>query len=479
MSTGLSILSEQVVQKQKVKKSYGDLWPEQYINKDTQKVYTPHNEDEEFFVYSNEPRRMLLRGGEGAGKSVAGIIKTLNRLRDGMSGLMGSPTLPHFTRSLWQEFCRWCPSNVVIERHRHRLKPDWKPNGSFQMVFYNKYGGYSTLECGGFIENQMGYWEGPTVSFVYADEIRQHKEPIVLKTLEGRIRMPGPMQEPPQIYFTTTPRKHWLYEYFGPVHKNDKFADFKEDMFSGVIPVELNRDNLSEGYIEKRKQSLTESEVRVLMNAEWEDTSDVLQYIHPAWWNPGCHRSDIPQYNKEPVVVAIDASKGRESSKPDNAALVAVSRHPTEYDIVIPRYVKIWDFDAGQEFNFSLLTEEIAKIENIFSIIEVAYDSYQLAHWAQQMRQLHPGNYKEFGQEKDRLLADGALQARIMSQQIYHDGNPVLTEHLKNANCKKYANDNEDNRYRIRIVKRHNSGKVDAAVALSMATWRIARYNVV
>lgn len=479
MSTGLSILSEQVVQKQKVKKSYGDLWPEQYINKDTQKVWTPRNEDEEFYVYSNTPARMLLRGGEGSGKTTASVIKTLNRLRDGMSGIAGSPTLPHLIRSLWPEFCRWCPPNVVIEKHRHRLKPDWKPSGSFQIVFYNKYGGYSTLECGGFIENQMGYWEGPTVSFVWGDEIRQHKTPVALKTFEGRVRMPGPMQEPPQIFFSTTPRKHWLYEYFGPITKNDKLADFKQDMFCGVIPVELNRDNLSEGYIEKRKQSLTEAEIRVLMNAEWEDTSDILQYIQPAWWSPGCYRTDIPPYNKEPCVCAIDASKGRESSKPDNAALVVVSRHPTEYNILIPRYVKIWDYDAGQEFDFSLLTKEVDIIQDMFSIIEYAYDSYQLAYWAQQMRQTHPGYYREFGQEKDRLLADSALQARIMSQQIYHDGNKILTEHLKNSNCKKYRNEDEDNRYRIRIVKRHNSGKVDAAVALSMACYRVAYYNAV
>ncbi len=479
MSTGLSILSERVIEKQKIKKSYGDLWPEQYINKDTGKVYVPHNEDEEFFVYSNTPTRMLLRGGEGAGKSVAGIIKTLNRLRDGMSGLMGSPTLPHFSRSLWPEFCRWCPPNVVIEKHRHRLKSDWKPNGSFQMVFYNKYGGYSTLECGGFIENQMGYWEGPTLSFVYSDEIRQHKTPVALKTFEGRVRMPGLMQEPPQIYFTTTPRKHWLYDYFGPLQKKDTYADFKQNMFCGIIPVELNKDNLAPGFIENRKQSLTAAEIRVLMNAEWEDTSDVLQFIQPEWWNTGCYRSDIPQYNKEPCVCAIDASKGRESSKPDNAALVLVSRHPIKPDVLIPRYVKIWDYDAGQDFDFSLLTKEVDIIQNMFSIIEYAYDPYQLTSWVQQMRLSHPAYYREFGQEKDRLLADSGLQARIMSQQINHDGNKILTEHLRNANCKKYKNEDEDNRYRIRMVKKHNTGKIDAAVALSMAAYRIAQYNIV
>jgi hypothetical protein len=367
----------------------------------------------------------------------------------------------------------------VIEKHRHRLKPDWKPNGGFQMVFYNKYGGYSRLECGGFIENQMGTWEGPTVSFVYGDELRQHKTAIALKTFDGRVRMTGPMQEPPQIYFTTTPKKHWLFEYFGPELKNDRFAAFKQDSFCGTIPVELNKENLSEGYVEKRRQSLTEAEARVLLNAEWEDTSDVLQFIHPSWWNPGCYRVNIPEYNKEPAVCAIDASKGRESSKPDNAALVVVTTHPTEPTILIPRHIKIWDLDVGQQFDYNVLTEEAKIVSNMFSIIEFAYDPYQLAYWAQRMRQENPANYKEFGQEKDRLLSDSSLQQRIMSQQIYHNGDKVLTEHLKNANCKKYRNDEEESRFRIRMVKRHNADKIDGAVALSMACHRLARYNVV
>jgi phage terminase large subunit-like protein len=85
---------------------------------------------------------------------------------------------------------------------------------------------------------------------------------------------------------------------------------------------------------------------------------------------------------------------------------------------------------------------------------------------------------REFSQQLDRLKADKQLQTMIISRQIAHDGNPLLRQHIDNANAKKYS-DGSSNEHSIRIVKRSDSLKVDAAVALSMATARILHYNVV
>ena len=61
---------------------------------------------------------------------------------------------------------------------------------------------------------------------------------------------------------------------------------------------------------------------------------------------------------------------------------------------------------------------------------------------------------------------------KIMEQLIAHDGNPLLRQHIDNADIKKYGQDT------IRIVKRTSALKVDAAVCVSMGSERISYYNL-
>ncbi len=139
------MLDFQKIGRQLLKELKVSKWPDEYTNRKTGKVYKPHNEQEHQFIYSDTPRYMLLKGGEGAGKSVAGIIKTLNRLRRGMSGIMVSPDLPHFKKSLWPELVDWIPWQVVIDRHRYMQQTGWLPSEAFTiMVFKNDLGNYST-----------------------------------------------------------------------------------------------------------------------------------------------------------------------------------------------------------------------------------------------------------------------------------------------------------------------------------------------
>lgn len=140
-------------------------WPNSplgFKNRATGRYYKPHHDNEWKYVTQDGPWRYgLARGGEGGGKSVAGIIKTLWRIRRGMSGAMVSPDLPHFKKSLWAEFQKWCPWDEVVEKHQVRQKEEWEPSQAFKLVFKNG----ASLLCGG-IDDPIS-WEGPNLSFVY------------------------------------------------------------------------------------------------------------------------------------------------------------------------------------------------------------------------------------------------------------------------------------------------------------------------
>lgn len=436
------------------------LEPVFYRNQVSRKYYHPHSPEEEEFVHSTTYRYLLLKGGEGAGKSVAGIVKTLNNLQLGKSGIMVSPDLPHFKKSLWPEFRLWCPRHWVVDRQRYRMNKEWEPHGSFELVFQNG----ASLLCGG-IENP-GSWEGPNRNFAHLDEGR-HADAEALKVLDGRCRIGNN----PQLYITTTPKKNWLFEYFGPEQDNDKFLNFKRNSLVVTLPVELNRANLAEGYIENRRNSLTESEARVRMDAEWEDESDTEKFVNIFWWD-AC-REQLPELTRsEPAVLALDAPKGSEnpSMLADSFAAVLVTRHPDRKQDIAVRYAGIWQPDKGQLLDYEPIEQEIYKLCERYSIVEVCYDPYQLADMGNRMRR-RSINAKEFSQQKPRLLADKQLQGLITSRRVAHDGNPLLRQHIDNSDITSHGDEG------IRIVKRAQSLKVDAAVALSMAAARSLFYN--
>jgi hypothetical protein len=454
-------------------------WCEEYKNRRTGKVYQPHNEDERLFVYRDAPRFALLKGGEGGGKSVAGIVKNLERLRRGMHGAMVSPDLEHFKKSLWPEFKRWCPWDRVIAQHRYRKGEHWVPSSAFVLTFRNEVGGYSSLYCGGAKEAEIGSWEGPNLSFVHFDEARRHKTAAALKVFTGRARIPGPGGEPPQVYFTTTPRKHWLFDFFGGIvldelverHPNDPNEDFKRAAFVGTIPVHLNVDNLDDEYLAQRALSLTARERRVLMDAEWEDEEEAQKFVNIAWWD-ACMESSRAWPRTEPVVLGVDAATGGETATADCFAVIAVTRHPDRRDDVMVRYCGIWQPPPGRELDFEEPMREVRRLCAEFAVVEVAYDKTQLHSEMTQLRKEGVAHVRVFPQTGARLVSDKGLQQLVMGRRVAHDGNPLLRQHIDNADFKKVGEDG------IRIVKRSESQKVDAAVALGMACDRILYYNV-
>lgn len=108
--------------------------------------------------------------------------------------------------------------------------------------------------------------------------------------------------------------------------------------------------------------------------------------------------------------------------------------------------------------------EEILKR---YRVNVVAYDVWQLHDVMSGMDKKYRGKgvkFREFSQDSERLVADTNLVKRIRQERLAHRGEPDLREHLQNAAGKVNVSENK-----VRIVKKHQTKKVDAAVTLSMA----------
>lgn len=441
-------------------------WPTVYRHRVSGKQYRPHNDAEAMALTADRPRRILVKGGEGSGKSVMGIIKCLERLRRGMSGCMGSPDLQHFKRSLWREFVNWCPWDMVTPSQRHRQNPEWEPASTFIMTFTNG----AQLICGGY--DDPGSWEGPNLNFGMFDEARRHRTPAMLKVLDGRCRIPGPKGEPPQFWYTTTPKKHWLFTFFGPITSDDAdnpqpdpYEDFKRDSLTVTLRTDENIENVDPDFYRTRKQSLTEIEKRVLMDAEWYDLDDADKFLADMilWDNL---KENLPPLTRgEPLILAADAGVSK-----DSFGLVGVGRHPFNHRRPAVRLVKEWKPEPGRPLDFDAIQTEIETLcREQIRAIHLAYDPYQLHQMMTGLANRGIVPTKPFSQQAERAVADKGLYDAIEAGELAHDGDAQLREHINNANKER-----DDDRKRLRLVKRELSLKIDLSVALSMALarWR-------
>lgn len=441
-----------------------------YINRETGKEYEPHHQAERDFVYSDTPRNNLAKGGEGGGKSVAGIIKSLERLRRGMDGIIASPDFPHFKKSLWIEFARWCPWKEVVDSEQYRGKKSWAPSEAFILNFKNGAMAY----CGGM--DKPASWEGGNISFAHLDEARRKKDPLALKVLDGRVRITGKHGEPPQLWLTTTPRKHWLYEYFGgvegtelvSVEADDPFIAFKRNARVISLFTADNASNLSEGYVEQRRNSLTESEARVLLEAAWEDIDEAARFLESMIWWDSCYVALPILDRKTPIILAADAGVSN-----DNFALVGLSRWGEEEQDVAVRYVRVWKPPKRGKIDFDPIEEEVKRLCENYNVIAFTYDPHQLHQMGTSLQNNGIVMTYPFQQGSPRLDADKQLLDLIMGKRLAHDGNLELREHVDNANAKP----DPENR-KIRIVKRYDSKKVDACVALAMGAYKCLEMNL-
>jgi phage terminase large subunit-like protein len=276
------------------------------------------------------------------------------------------------------------------------------------------------------------------------------------------------------MWLTTTPRKHWLFDYFGPwenTKKVDPQAEFKKN---GKVVDLFTLDNeksgnLAPGFTASRRHSLTEQEARVLLEAAWEDINDTDSFLESMLWWDACKDPTLPALTSyEPMVLAADGAISN-----DYFALAGVTRHPTDKQRLALRYSKVWQPDAGQ-IDFEEVKSTILELKSRFDVVLLAYDPYQL-HYLMTVLGEHLW-CEPFSQQARRLEADKQLFDLIVSRRIAHDGtHEEMREHIKNADKKKLGE--EDNR--IRIIKRAESLKIDLAVSLSMACYDfLERLNI-
>lgn len=223
-------------------------------------------------------------------------------------------------------------------------------------------------------------------------------------------------------------------------------------------------------YYHEEEENLLPSEFARVHRNEW--VNSLEKFIEKTWWNE-CYGELPALTKKETGILAADANKGSETSLPaDCFALVLVTRHPNKPKEVAVRYCGIWQAEKGKLMDYEPIENEIRRICKDFSIIELTYDSYQLHDMMTRLKKELLVNTKEFNQGAARLKADKQLRDLIIGKRITHDSNPLLTEHIDNANITNHGEDG------IRIIKRSQDKKVDAAVALSMACYRSMYYNI-
>lgn len=437
-----------------------------YRNSETGKAWTPRNDIERRFVYEYTAPYPAILGGEGSGKTVLTVIADLVRVSMGMSGIVVSPNLPHFKRSLWPEFKRWCPWQFVIESQRYRQSPEWQPSESFELVF--DLPSYPRLLMGGLIGEggRVGTWEGPNISFFHVDEARHLPNEDGLKVLMGRARIDGPNGFEPQGYISSTGGCDWITEYYGPVKDGNEHAhpEFKAKTEIIILLTKDNQDNLSKNYIANRISALTDEEAEIILGIDpWAVVVDNPFLDSIILWDR--LQEALPVLGKrEPLVIGLDAGTHR-----DHFGMIGVTRHPdkTRRDDTAIRFAEEWipkgtrglDFDTGP----LLRIKELKK--SGYYIMCVCFDPYQL-HQPMIDLEKNEGIYtKPIGQGEPRAIADSDLKSAIVFGQIAHDGDKALRKHIQNARSKPDSTLSG----KIRIIKKAQEGKIDLAIALSMA----------
>jgi len=243
-----------------------------------------------------------------------------------------------------------------------------------------------------------------------------------------------------------------------------------------------NEPNLQEGFAEDRALTLTSTEARVLLEAEWEDTDTPERFLPNMLLWDKCQEDLPPLDPREPLVVALDAATGRTTSVSDCFGLLGVTRHPDparHKDSIAVRYVQKWQARPGQKISFQGTESNpgpervLRTLAEMYNLVMVPYDPSQLHDMAMRLSRERVAWMFEFPQGSRRVRADTDLLNLIVHRRVAHDGNRDLRDHVDNADRKLDAMGKK-----LRIVKREESLKVDLAVCLSQASHECLRLNL-
>lgn len=205
-------------------------------------------------------------------------------------------------------------------------------------------------------------------------------------------------------------------------------------------------------YYADQASQYTPNEYNRIHRNEWGQSSEA--FVPAAWWD-AC-LGEYPEFGRNvPVVIGIDAAVSG-----DCFALVGISRLNKQAYV---RFVYVWYPPKNGQISFSEPMDKLSELIKQLNVVCVCYDEYQMSMFAQQMTEKGNIFMQPFSQAGKRLEADKNLYDHIRERRITHDGNEVLREHVLNANQK------ADGDNKLRIIKRHETMKVDATVSCSMA----------
>lgn len=474
------ILNEAITQTKEAK----DIWPETLINRKTGKRFTYPSEDVEDLMNLDTPRHLLITGPEGSGKSALGAFWALGKLKWGCDMVIVAPNMPSLRRSTWPEFANWVPWNCVIHEHQHMQNPAFSPYKSFELVFRNALGGFSKAIVSGIGDHHAIFLEGININSCWLDEARSISSSEPYTILAGRIRIIGPKKQKPQILITTTPtrKNHWLYSFFGSIKKSDPYKEFKEN--SKHLSLEMNPEitGVDKEYATQRGLVLTEDEYAMKVEGKWGDESFGEGFLDNEIMWDSLYDPELGQVRKKNtpesdwsdiLVLGIDAAVTR-----DTFAIVGVTRHPKNKEAVAVRVCKIWRPDSGK-IDFRGTPENpgpelfIRSLCKQYNVITAVYDLTQMEDLASRLTQDGILWMQEFSQMRKREISDQKLYDLILQKRLYHRNQTELREHVLQAGVKLDAMGSKR-----RLIKVYPSQKIDAVVALSMASYEVLRLNV-
>jgi len=245
------------------------------------------------------------------------------------------------------------------------------------------------------------------------------------------------------------------------------FMYWDEGMIARRMPWQLGE--WGEAYYRTQEHDLLPNQFERLHFNHWAASEGAA--IPMEWWDACMDALTLPAGSNVPVVLGVDAGVSG-----DCTALTMVARHPQKHDELVELLTMVWYPPQGGKMDYrENLTPAVDNLIANHNVVQVAYDEYQLHHWANEQRSKEPSAwYRAFGQQAERLVADKQLYDLVRDRRLHHSGNPELRAHIQGCNAK-IPGDEEN---RMRFVKRSEESKIDAAVALSMACAESLRLNL-
>ncbi len=214
-------------------------------------------------------------------------------------------------------------------------------------------------------------------------------------------------------------------------------------------------------YLAEQRRTLPEAEYLRVWENRRTSAEDAL--CTAAHWDALCDPALVPLQadDPRPLVFGVDAA-----IQHDSTALVGCAWDaPTQSVHVV--YSAIWTPEVGRPLSlWQSVGEALARLAGQCRIAAVYYDPYQLIALAERLRDQHQLPMIAFGQGAQRLQSDGHLRQLLSEGRLRHTGEPTLRQHILNAAL-------QPSERGYRLIK--GAGRIDAAVALSMAALGAAR----